>query len=289
MDRIQLKRGNAALVLAPGVGGGIARLVLAGHEVLRRAPEAGQGASDPLQLAEFPMAPWVNRIANGRLIWEGREISVADGPGSDPQGLHGIAWHTTWSVLHHGNAEVVLGMAWDGSAGWPFRFELTRRFHLTHNELVVEATLKNVGSGSMPAALGFHPYFPSAGARLLAKTCSAWTSSPAGLPVALGHEDIAARMASGLAIEAQPLDHCFVGWDGVAIIQWPAHSIAMCTDPALRYLQVYSPTAADHFCVEPQTAMPDCFNREPAIGGYHVLEGGCNLTVSLQLQVTETA
>lgn len=286
MDRVQLQTGGALLVLAPRVGGGVARLVLAGHEILRRAPEEGQGANDPLQLAEFPMAPWVNRIANGRLIWEGREIGVADGPGGHPQGLHGISWRTSWSVLHQNDAEVVLEMTWDGSAGWPFRFKLTRRFLLAHDELVIEATLKNLGSGSMPAALGFHPYFSSAGARLRANTSAAWTTSSAGLPETLSHEDVAARMASGLAVEEEPLDHCFVEWDGSAVIAWPNHSITMRTDPALRYLQVYSPKAADHFCVEPQSAMPDCFNRPPSIGGYEVLERGGDLAVSLRLQVT---
>lgn len=286
MDRVQLKAGDSLLVLAPGIGGGIARLVLAGVETLRRAPEDGQGAKDPLQLGEFPMAPWVNRVANGRFTWEESEVGVAGGPGGDPQGLHGVSWRTCWSVLQESAAEVVLGMAWDGAAGWPFPFKFTRRFVLTQNELTIEARLENTGFRPMPAALGFHPYFPSAGARLRAAASAAWITDAAGLPVSLGLERMAADMRSGLKVEAQPLDHCFVGWDGIAVIDWPTHSMTMQTDPALTHLQVYSPTGAGHFCVEPQSAMPDAFNRDQASSGIRILAPERDLVARLRLKVS---
>ncbi len=232
------------------------------------------------------MAPWVNRIANGRFAWEGREVSVAGGPGGDRQGLHGISWRMPWSVLQQGETEAKLGLVWNGAAGWPFSFSLTRRFVLAEDELAIDSILHNTGAGPMPAALGFHPFFPSAGARLRAKTSAAWTTDAAGLPVSLAFEDVADRMSRGLAVETQPLDHCFVGWDGVAIVDWPTHSMTMRTEPALRYLQVYSPANAGYFCAEPQSAMPDAFNRHPDISGARSLAPGAEMGVRLRLKIS---
>jgi len=286
MSRVTLKAGNSVARLAPEVGGGISELILAGHEILLRERNVDAGDADPRNLGEFPMGPWVNRVANGRFTWQGRDINVADGPGRDPQGLHGIGWRLAWSVLERNDNAACLGLTWDGGTGWPFPFSLIRRFSLSARELAIETRLTNLGSEPMPAAVGFHPYFPTLGAVVRAQTSSGWITDGVGLPASVGLEDVAARLQSGLVIAAEPLDNCFVGWDGVVVIDWPTHTLTMCTEPALRYLQVYSPVNGDRFCVEPQSAIPDAFNRDLAASGVCILPPGADLGVRLLLSVT---
>ena len=122
-----------------------------------------------------------------------------------------------------------------------------------------------------------------------AKTSVGWITDGAGLPASEGLEDVATRMRSGLVIAREPLDNCFAGWDGVVVIDWPTHCLTMRTEPALRYLQIYSPVAGDRFCVEPQSAIPDAFNRDPATSGVCILLPGADLRVSLRLNATPTA
>jgi aldose 1-epimerase len=286
MSRVTLKAGNSVVTLAPDVGGGISELVLAGHDILLRERNVEADDADPRNLGEFPMGPWVNRIANGRFAWQGREICVAEGPGHDPQGLHGIGWRRSWSIADRSDAEASLGITWHGGAGWPFPFRLTRRFILEPHGLKIQARLTNLGSQPMPSAIGFHPYFLTRGAVIRAKTSAGWVTDPMGLPAYLGLEDVAARMRSGVVIADEPLDNCFVGWDGVVVIDWPTHALTMRTEPALRYLQVYSPVGGDRFCIEPQSAIPDAFNRDPATSGVCVLPPGADLGAILHLNVT---
>lgn len=285
MERLQLKAGDSLLVLAPRHGGAIARLVLAGRDILRQAPEHGPNAADPLHLGEFPMAPWVNRIAGGRFTWEGREIDVSNGPGGDPQGLHGVCWRTSCSIVDRAPSQAVLGMEWTATEGWPFPFRFTRRFTLTGYCLAIECVLQNTGAHPMPAALGFHPYFPSAGARLTAATSAAWLTDVAGLPTMQGLDDLSVRMRGGLGMDEHALDNCFVGWNGSARIDWPTHAITLRTEPPLRFLQIYAPAGADHFCAEPQSAMPDAFNRDPGTAGYVILGRGAVLSAGLHLSL----
>jgi len=289
MDRITLQADNAIATLAPDVGGGIASLILAGHEILRREPSLPVAKRDPRDLGEFPMVPWVNRIANGHFTWRGRVINVAEGPGRDPQGLHGIAWRQPWSVLDQGEGAASLTMTWDGGAGWPFPFRVTRRFILAPSALTIEARLTNLGSEPMPAALGFHPYFSSRSATLRARTSSGWITDAAGLPTSLGLETVAARMQSGLLIDREQLDNCFAGWDGIAVMEWPTHSLTMRTDPAMQFLQVYAPAGGGYFCVEPQSALPDAFNRDAGSSGVCVLAPGAYLCANLHLTATPPA
>lgn len=284
MERLRLEAGASLLVLAPRHGA-IARLVLAGREILRQAPEQGSNAADPLHMGEFPMAPWVNRIAGGRFTWDGRETDVSSGPGGDPQGLHGVCWRTSWSVVDSAPSEAVLGMEWRATEGWPFPFRCRRRFTLTGDQLAIDCSLQNTGVHTMPAALGFHPYFPATGARLTAATSGAWLTDAAGLPAAQGLEDVSARMRDGLKVGEEVLDNCFVGWDGSARIAWPTHAIMMRTAPPLRFLQIYAPAGAGHFCVEPQSAMPDAFNRDPGAGGLVTLDPGAILSASLYIRL----
>jgi aldose 1-epimerase len=288
MSHVTLKAGNSIVTLAPDVGGGISELVLASHKILLRERSVDPHDTDPRNLGEFPMGPWVNRIANGRFAWQEREICVADGPGHDPQGLHGIGWRRSWSISDRSETEATLGVTWTGGAGWPFPFNFTRRFILEPRALKIEARLTNLGSQPMPSAIGFHPYFPTRGAVVRANTSAGWLTDRMGLPAFLGLEDIAARMRSGLVIADEPLDNCFVGWDGVAEIEWPTHTLTMRTEPALRYLQVYSPANEDRFCVEPQSAIPDAFNRDPATSGVCVLPPGADLSESLHFNITPT-
>jgi len=285
MTHVTLSSHKSLLVLAPETGGGIVRLRLDGREILRSP--ANDPPDDPLRLGEFPMAPWVNRVAGGVFVWNGRRIDLSDGPSGDPQGLHGVCWRMPWTLLDRDASAAALEISWPGGRGWPFPFLLTRRFAVSAEDLTISASLTNTGTEPMPFAIGFHPYFPSEGALLRAEVRARWVTHATGIPACLAADDAVGQLSAGLRIADADLDSCFTDWNGSASIRWPDYTLRLSTEPPLRFLQVYSPPAAGYFCLEPQSAMPDAFNHAPSSGGAGVLESGQTYTVRLTLALEQ--
>lgn len=288
-DLLKLEAGDSVLELAPAIGGGVASLDIGGHEILRRADWDALQRRSPLGLAEFPMAPWVNRVAGGRCLIDGEEIDVSSDPAADPLGLHGLAWRRPWAIAERCIDMALLKLDWPGGPMWPFPFEMTRRFVVGADRLTVEAVLRNTGDRRMPAALGFHPYFPSSGAVLRATVAGAWINAPDGIPQRWSAIADAARLTAGVAVRDLDLDHCFTGWDGQAMLGWPTHALIIDADPPTSFLQVYTPKDAGYFCIEPQTAMPDALNRTLGEGGLQMLAPLQSLTLRLQLRTSPGA
>ena len=66
---VVLRRSSAQLTLDPQRGGAIREFSCDGRDVLRPTPESA--GDDPLDMACFPMVPFVNRIADGRFDFGG--------------------------------------------------------------------------------------------------------------------------------------------------------------------------------------------------------------------------
>jgi aldose 1-epimerase len=70
------------------------------------------------------------------------------------------------------------------------------------------------------------------------------------------------------------LDNCFTAWDGTADILAGRASLRIEASAVFRQLQVFTPTWADFFCVEPISHVPDAVNRSdlPIDQAMHILE-----------------
>jgi aldose 1-epimerase len=289
MDQIRLATNESVLDLAPGLGGGIARLKIGGYEILRPMPSLRGQARSPLDLAEFPMAPWVNRVAGGRFDWLGQGIDVARSPAGGPQGLHGIAWRQSWDIAEATPCAAVLALHWPGGPGWPFAFRLSRRFVLAADHAVIDMRIENAGEGDMPAALGFHPYFPAAGAWIRANVGACWATDTEGICSHRLPSGSADDLRQGSDANRLDLDTCFEDWDGLAHITWPTHAISVSAAPGLRHLQIYTPQGEDYFCVEPQSAMPDMLNRQTLDAGFVALRPGESMSAQLRIGLESTS
>lgn len=280
---LHIRSGDAELVLAPEIGGGIAALRFGGVEVLRCASVQSLAAGDPLGLAEFPMAPFVNRVAANTFDWLGQRITMVPAHVSSDEALHGLAWHQSWLVLEAQRDAALLALDIAPSPAWPFACNVQRRFSLSASALRIDMALENRGAGPMPAALGFHPYFPAPGATIQAETKAAWLADARGIPKA--HRAIRAceGLRAGAPVAKLALDHCFTGWDGAARLTWPSHCLRLRAWPNPGFLQIYTPWGADFFCVEPQTAMPDALNRPAALGGTRSLSAGESLSLCFEI------
>jgi aldose 1-epimerase len=255
---VLLRHDGAFLVLDPEHGGAIRECWCQGFALLR--PSAPGAGADPLELACFPMVPYANRIAGGRFAAGGRLVQLKPNSSGDPHPLHGQGWRAHWHVTDASAADATLQLEAGGDE-WPWRYRAEQHFRLTRSGLSVRLSVENLSDTPMPAVLGLHPYFVGvAEARLKAQLPRVWTVDAASLPLEELATPPAWSFAAGRALAAPPLDNCFSGWDGVAVLRWPDRSATLRATNC-RFLQLYVPGGRDFFCLEPQTAATGALNR----------------------------
>jgi aldose 1-epimerase len=268
---VVLRCESAQLSLDPMRGGAIRDFTWRGLDVLRPTPaEAGD---DPLDVACFPMVPYVNRVADGHFDFLGRTVRLERNWFGEPHPLHGHGWRASWDVVSASNTTATLRFEGGGNE-WPWRYRSEQCFELGPDELWVELSVENLSDSPMPAMLGLHPYFADAThAQLQAELPRIWLTDAAALPVEEAQTPVRWRFEDSRAIESVALDHCFTGWDGVASLRWPDRVVtiraAQCNylhvvtirAAQCNYLHVYAPAGKDFFCAEPQTAPPGALGR----------------------------
>jgi aldose 1-epimerase len=261
---LRLKCDSLHVDLAPQTGGGIAAFM---HGETNLMTPAG-----PQGLCEFPMGPYVNRIADGVFHWRGETIRLPRNTREHAHPIHGVGWLAPWEVVSHDERVAVLRLAHEAQADWPWPgLVLTRIFSLTSNALKVRTEATHTDPRPMPVALGSHPYFPVRDALVRLNSSGLWRTID-DIPKVREPAPILEALRHGAMIGAHVLDNCLDGWDGRAEIIWPTHTLTVETDPPQAFAQVYAPTGRDFFCLEPQSAMPDGIGREG--GGYTALNRG---------------
>ena len=249
------------LTLAPRLGGAIRELKYRGQDVLRPAP--ADAGDDPFEMACFPMVPFANRIAHGCFNFNGHAVRLPPNWSADPHPLHGQGWRAPWTVVAASAAAATLVFEGGGDA-WPWRYRCEQRFVLADGALTVELSIQNVSSGSMPAMLGLHPYFPDAGrAGLSARLPRVWRTDREALPLEETATPPEWRFDPPRAVRSVALDHCLCGWDGVAALSWPDRSVTIRARHC-SHLHVYAPPGRDFFCLEPQSAAAGALGRGEA-------------------------
>ncbi len=227
------------------------------------------------------LAPWPNRIANGRYSFGGveRELPITE-PARD-NALHGLATWERWEVVEQQTDTVVLRHRLVPIPGYPHPVELTVRYVLDGDGL--HWTVEAVNAGDEPAPYGCapHPYLVAGDGRV-----NDWTLElPAAEYLAVTPDRLlpAGREAtpgsdfdfrSGKAIGNTFIDHAFTGLaaddDGrsrALVRDRSGGGVAMTWDPSeCPWVQVHTadrPGDAAHragLAVEPMTCPPDAFN-----------------------------
>lgn len=280
---VSLECGDAGLLIEPEIGGAISRYDWRGRDVLR---PAAADVGDVLQMACFPLVPFANRIAWGTFDWNGRRVTLQRNFGNHPHPLHGQGWHARWRVSAQESTRAVL--TYDHAADdWPWAYSAKLSYSLANDRLHVSLSLTNRSEDSMPASLGFHPFFPKArGTRLTAAVDGMWLTDTTQIPTVLTGPRHFLDFAKGAVLDDAPgIDHCFTGWSGVARIDRPDLHIVLEADA--RFLQIFVPEGASYFCAEPVSAMPDAVHRpEPAREtGLRTLAPGATYAVSMSITV----
>jgi aldose 1-epimerase len=275
-ETLTLTRGAAHCDILPQVGGSIGSWSVGGQEMLRTANASGIASRDPYATAGFPLVPYSNRIAQGRFEWRGKSFALAQNFPPEPHAIHGVGFERPWRVQTLDRDSAVLRLTHLPDAAWPWAFEARQRITLTDDLLILEFDAVNLESHAVPLAFGHHPYFPRDGARLTFHAQGVWLTGDDGLPreqvLPAGHFDF----SKGAAVDNANIDHCFTGWNGLAIIAWPhkPQAVGITASRELSNAVVYIRPDLDAFCFEPVAHVNNALNRHDPQSAMPVIAPG---------------
>lgn len=280
---IELRAGELALTLAPQVGGAIARFYSqrGSRQQHWLRPADTLDPASPWSMASFPLAPFSNRIRDGRSSFGPRALNLAANTAGSRHAIHGTVWQQPWQVLDQGADHATLALRCT-PGGWPYAFRAVQQFRLdAQTGLSLDLSLTNLDSVEMPVGLGHHPYLPHRpGTRLSTGVQAMWGGDAEVLPTSLQTPAFLEALRSGIALDTLDLDNNFTGWNHQARVDWPdtGTALLMRAQAPLDYLVLYCPPGKDFFCLEPVSNCTDWMNLaqqgQGDVGGQLLAPGG---------------
>lgn len=150
---LSLRRG-ADLAIVDPLGGRPTRYCVDGQEVV-----AGDERPDLFAYRGSLLAPWPNRVTDGRWSWCGEQLQL---PHNDPTGpaaaLHGLVIHAAFRITSQTETSVSLLHQLEPSPGYPFPLQVGVSYELDATGLACSLTATNTGRCPAPVGLGAHPY-----------------------------------------------------------------------------------------------------------------------------------
>ncbi|MGW8483009.1 aldose 1-epimerase family protein [Microbacterium sp. NPDC055903] len=227
------------------------------------------------------LAPWPNRIVDGRYSFGGAEHQLALTEPSRGQALHGLLAWADFSDRIVEADRVVLAAVIEPQSGYPFRIEVETEYRVDAEGLSQTVTARNLGADAAPWGTGPHPYLVAGDGHvddwtLALPASEVLTVTPDRLsPVAVEpvSEHAEWDFRSPRTIGDVFIDHAFTALDrtdGVAEVRLTTAGgtgVAMSWDGRCPWMQVHT---ADNpgqdeihrigLAVEPMTCPPDAFN-----------------------------
>jgi aldose 1-epimerase len=240
--------------LDPQLGGSLLSLSVEGLDVLRPSPSEPR---DILQVACFPLVPFANRIASGRMMFHGREVVLPADPAAPPHAHHGHGWRRPWRLVRRTEAVAELVYRHEPDA-WPWAYVATQQIALIDAGAEIELSVTNGSDQDMPAGLGLHPYFVRTDADSVDPGATRMvTNGDDGIPV--GEAPIAPGEVLLEAIEG--VDNLLLNESGEARLRSGGGRCTIKARGAVGF-HVYVPAGENFFCVEPVSHRPNAFAQD---------------------------
>jgi aldose 1-epimerase len=262
--------GHEAVVVE--VGGGLRTYRVAGQDILDgyEAGEVCPGAAGQV------LAPWPNRIRDGRYTFEGEAYQL---PQSEPalhNASHGLVRWVPWQAVSVAPSEVTLACLLAAQPGYPWSLHLTTTWSIGSDGLRGRHTATNLSADVAPFGLGLHPYLrlpgvPVDALRLSVPGRSRLLTDARRLPIGAArvagseYDFTEAREIGDTLLDTAFGDIPSSGSTVTLSTVDGGDSVSVWADEAFRWWQVYTgdtlpaPRTRRSVAVEPMTCPPDAF------------------------------
>lgn len=226
------------------------------------------------------LAPWPNRIRDGRWTHDGRTFELAITDTTYGTALHGLLSHTAYNVVMRTESSVTLQAPVTARPGYPFDLDTRVHYRLTPTGLEARQELRNTGSNCAPMGFGAHPFLTIGD--VPTETCALTVNGryhvdvddrllPVGLTPVEGSEW---DLRGGRAVAEMTLDDCWAvaaepdGTSTHALHAPDGRSVSLHADAQFGFVHAFitrefpspdGPVTA--VAVEPVTAPADAFNN----------------------------
>lgn len=262
------------------------------HNLMPDCTTQDDTSGTPLDASNFHMLPYSNRIRDGKFIHGGQVQQLAD---TENHAIHGALRSRPWRVIEQSANSVTAeyDTRQDGAVNWPWPMRACITYTLNNQELTSKMHLTNHGETSMPAGMGWHPYF----CRTIAGAAPELTIAVSGMYPDTDGDCLPTGAAIALSKEldfstarkldpAQRIDHCLAGFASPATLAWPDAGIElqMIASDNCTHLVLFNPDQP-YFAVEPVTNANDAFNLNAngIDAGVRMLNPEDTLTAEMQL------
>lgn len=127
------------------------------------------GEYPPLS-ANVVLAPWPNRIRDGRFHFHGQLYQLSITEPDRNNAIHGFVSDAVWDVMSQpsDSPAVILATTIEPQQGWPWTLQVTSTYELSDRGLTCTCEITQPadapGAGAAPVAYGFHSYLSALGA-----------------------------------------------------------------------------------------------------------------------------
>jgi len=104
------------------------------------------------------LAPWPNRVRDGRWRLDGVDQQLDITETSRGNALHGLLRFADYEVREQTAGSVTLGAFIAPQHGWPFLLDTWVRYQVRHDGITVTHGVTNLGDSRAPYAVGTHPF-----------------------------------------------------------------------------------------------------------------------------------
>lgn len=262
-NNITIENNFAAVTVSPGAGASLRSFVIKKNGARYELLSGGTNEHDPKELprgeGSFIMAPWVNRIRDGRLMTpDGIHELPMNAP---PHAIHGLVREREWDVVAVTTDSVQLAIELEEP--WPYRGRV--EYSLSLEGRAFGQTMKLIAADdetrTFPGSVGWHPWFNTTlGSEAViaqADVSGQWELvDPATATGKLSFTKTTERLQSGMQFKVREVNGCFLrNPNGVAVLSWPELTLTMSGSDTITHFMFFSPEHA--LCVEPQTCTVD--------------------------------
>ena len=166
------------------VGASLRAYAVGGRDVVHPTPEDAV----PAGAAGAVLAPWPNRVRDGRWEWRGEARQLALTEPTMGNAIHGLVRWAPFQEVSYDGRQVELEAFVPAQSGWPGPVVVRAAYALGDGGLTATVTGTNVGAQPLPFGIGAHPYLACPGgvdsARLTLRASTYLEVDDRGLPVA---------------------------------------------------------------------------------------------------------